>query len=127
MWCFDLDLNWSWFDSFDFNWSRLRGKRLLSFNHCFDSIVHVLNKANLTHTQSSLVAYVIDVVIELCVLTMSSSNLDVVLGSDSFKFILDLAQMGKVNVNRCSQSSTKVSRAAGDVTKVVIVCEFCNL
>jgi hypothetical protein len=86
-----------------------------------------LNKTNLTHTQSSLVADVIDVVIGFGVLAMSSSNLDVVLGSNSLKLIFNLAQMGKVDVNRCSQSCSKVSRAAGDVTEVVIMGEFCNL
>ena len=64
------------------------GKSLFGINHSFDTVVHVLNEVNFRAAESSLVGNVIDVVVSLSVLAMSSTNLDVVFVGNSLELIL---------------------------------------
>jgi len=61
------------------------------------------------------------------VFTVDTSNLDVVFVSNGIELILLLSKFWKLNVNRCSQSSTKVSWARSDVTKMFTMRELSNL
>jgi len=86
-----------------------------------------LNQVSLRATKSSLVRDVKDAVIGLGVFTVNTSDLHVVLVSDSIELILVLCKERKLDVNRCSQSSTEIGWARGNVTKMVIMCELGNL
>ena len=55
---------------------------------------------------------------------MSTSDLDVVLSSDSLKLILFVAELGELDVNRGAETSSKVGRARGDVAKMVVMSEL---
>ena len=48
-------------------------------DHCFYSIIHVLDKLSLASAKSSFIGNIIDVVIGFSVLTMCASNLNVIL------------------------------------------------
>ena len=54
----------------------LRSKSFFSFNHSFDTVVHILYELCLASAESSLVTNVIDVVVSLSVLAVRSSDLD---------------------------------------------------
>lgn len=56
---------------------------------------------------------------------MATSNLDVELVRNFLEALPVLGKFWKMDVNRSSQSSTKVCRAGGDVTEVVVVRELC--
>jgi len=57
-------------------------------------------------------------------LTVSTSDLDLVLVGDSVEGILITHQLWQIDVNGCSHGGTKVGWARSDVTKMRVVSEF---
>jgi len=58
---------------------------------------------------------------------VNSTDLDVVLVSNGLELILLLAKIWESDVDRSTESSSKISRARGNVTKMLIMSEFGNL
>ena len=58
---------------------------------------------------------------------MDSSDLDVELVSNSLELIPFLRELGESDVNGGSEGSSQVGGARGDVTKMVVMGEFCLL
>jgi len=86
--------------------------KLLFFgNHGLYTIVHVLDKVDLRSAKSPLVGDIISVVRRFRVLTMDSSDLDMVLVGDGLELLHALTKFGKLNVDRSSESSSKISWA----------------
>jgi hypothetical protein len=83
-----------------------------------------LNKVNLRATESSQVGDVINVVVSLRVLTVGTTNLDVILGSNSLELLLLVAELGKLDVDGGTETGTEVGGAWGDVAEVVVVSEL---
>ena len=99
-------------------------ERLLSSDHSLDAIIHVLDELNLVSAESSQVGDVEDTVVSLGVLTVDTSDLDVVLVSDLLVELRVSHELGKVDVNGGSETSTHVGWAGGNVTKVLVVGEL---
>ena len=97
---------------------------LLFLDESFDTIVHILDEINFVSAKSSQVGDIEDTVVTLSVLTVDTSDLYVVLISNGLHKALLLHKFWKVNVNRCSQSSTHVDWASRDVTEMLIIGEF---
>jgi len=70
-----------------------------SLNKCFDTIVHVLHKFDLVSAESSEVRDIEYTVIGLGMLTMNTSNLDVVLISNGVHEILLGHEFREVDMN----------------------------
>jgi len=77
----------------------LSGKTLLGFNHCLDTVVHILDQVLLGATKSPNVGYVIDMVISLCMFAVSTADLNEVLISDCFEFFLALAKEWQMDMH----------------------------
>jgi len=58
---------------------------------------------------------------------MDSSDLNEVFVSNGLELLLLLHQLWKLDVDRCSQGSSKVGWARSDITEMVIVRELGNL
>jgi len=99
---------------------------LLLLHERLDTVDHVLDELSLGLAKSSLVGNVEDSVIGLGVLTMDTSNLNLVRVGDIVEDLLLLHQLGKIDVDRSSHGGTEVGWAGGDVTKMVIVSKFAN-
>ena len=97
---------------------------LLSLNHSLDTVVHVLDEVNLRAAESSQVGNIVNVIISLGVLTVSTTNLNVVLGSDSLELFLFVSELGELDVDRGTETGTEVGGARGDVAEVVIVSKL---
>jgi len=102
----------------------LRSQGLLSSDHGFDTIIHILNELDLVSSESSQVGNIENTIISLGVLTVDTSNLDVVLIGDRLVEGLVLHQFWQVDVDRGSQTGSHVGWASGDVTEVLIVGEL---
>jgi len=61
-----------------------------SLNQGFDTIIHVLNEFSLGSSKSSLVRDIVDTIIGLGVFTVNTSNLDIVLVSNSVEHLFVL-------------------------------------
>lgn len=81
-----------------------------------DSINHILNELFLRSSESSLVRDVIGGVNSLGVLSMDSSDLDVVLVGNSLEFGHVLGELWKSDVDRGSKGSSQVGWAGSDVS-----------
>jgi len=103
------------------------GDGLFSGNHGVDTIDHILNKVFLRSSESSSVGDIVGTVIGLRVLSVDTSDLDEVLGSDSIELILLLGKFWELDVDGSSQGSTKVGWARSDVTEMFIMGELGNL
>lgn len=97
---------------------------LLSLNHSLDTVVHVLDEVNLRAAESSQVGNIVNVIISLGVLTVSTTNLNVVLSSDSLELFLFVSELGELDVDRGTETGTEVGGARGDVAEVVIVSKL---
>ena len=84
---------------------------LLSIDHGLNTVVHVLDEVNFGTTQSTEVGDVIDTVIRLSVLTMGTTDLDVVLVGDGLELILMLGKLGKFDVDGGAHAGSEVGRA----------------
>ena len=84
---------------------------LLGSNHSLDTVVHVLDEIDLGTTKSAEVRDVEDAVISLGVLTMGTTDLDVVLVGDGLELILMLGKLGKFDVDGGAHAGSEVGRA----------------
>jgi len=101
-------------------------KRQFFINHSFDSVVHVLDERYLRETKSPHVRDVVDMIITLGVLTVNSSDLHMELVCNCLEFFLFGTELWQMDVHRSSKSCTEVGWTRSDVSKVLIVREFCN-
>jgi soluble cytochrome b562 len=71
--------------------SRLKdSKTFLSLNHGFDAVIHVLYEVDFRAAKSAQVGNVEDAVVSLSVLSVSSTDLDVVLVSNCLELVFFL-------------------------------------
>jgi len=70
-----------------------------------------LNKVDLRAAESTEVGNIVDVVISLGVLTVGTSDLNIVLVSDSLELILLVSELGKSDVDGGTEAGSKVGRA----------------
>ena len=84
-------------------WSDRATELFLLLDHCLDSIVHVLNELSLASSESPLVGDIIDVVISLGVLSVSTSDLDIEPVGNRLESVLLLTQKGEVDMDRGPQ------------------------
>jgi hypothetical protein len=86
-----------------------------------------LDEVLLWATESSLVGNVEDSKVGLWVLSVNTTNLDIVLVSDSLELCLILGKKWELNMDWSSHGGTKVGGAWGDVTEVLVVSELDDL
>ncbi len=84
---------------------------LLLLDHSLDTIVHVLNKVDFRAAKSAKVGDIVDVVVGLGVLSVGTSDLDVVLVSDGLELLLSLAELGEADVHGGAETSAEVCGA----------------
>ena len=101
-----------------------RSEGLLGSDHSLDAVVHVLDEVDLVAAESSQVRDVEHAIVGLGVLTVDTSDLDVVLVSDLLVELGVLHQLGQVDVDGGAETSTHVGGAGGNVTKVLVVGEL---
>lgn len=89
-----------------------------------NSVDHVLDEFFLGFSKSSSVGNVEDTVIGLGMLSVDTSDLNLVLVSDLVELFLLLHELWQVDVNGSSHSSSKVGWARGDVSKMIIMGKF---
>ena len=88
-----------------------RSELHLSLNHGLDTIVHVLDEVDLRAAESSQVGDVVNVVVSLGVLTMGTSDLDMVLCGDSLELVLLVAELGELDVDGSAETSSEIGGA----------------
>lgn len=101
-----------------------RSESLLSLDHGLDSVVHVLDEIDLGATKAAQVRDVEDAVVGLGVLTVCTTDLDVVLVGDGLELLWLLAKLGELDVDGSAHASAQVGGAGGDVAKVLVVGEL---
>ena len=84
---------------------------LLSSDHGLDAVVHVLGELDLVAAESTEVGDVEDAVVSLGVLTVSATDLDVVLVGDGLELILILAKLRKFDVDGGAHAGSEVGGA----------------
>jgi len=72
---------------------------LLGGDHGFDSIVHILDEVDFGTTKSTLVGDIKDTIVSLSVLSMSSSDVNIVLLGNSMELIWVLSEFWKLDVD----------------------------
>lgn len=92
-----------------------------------DTVDHILNESSFGHTESSLVGNIVGSVVRLRVLSVDSSDLDVVFVGDGVELVLLLGKLWELDMDGSSQGGTEVGWARGDVTEMVIVRELGDL
>jgi len=97
---------------------------LLSSDHGFDTIVHILDELDLVSSESSHVGNIENTIISLGVLTVDTSNLHVIFIGDGLMQGLSFHQFWQVDVNGGSQTGSHVGWASRDVTEVLVVGEL---
>ena len=97
---------------------------LLCRAHGLNAVVHVLDEVDLSATESTEVRDVEDAVVGLGVLTMSATDLDVVLVSDGLELVLGSTKLGELDMHGSAHASSAVSGARCDVTKMLVVGEL---
>ena len=93
----------------------------LSGHHGLDTVVHVLDKLDLTTAETTPVGDIEDAIAGIGVLAMLATDLDVVLVSDGLEAGPVLHEVGEADVDGRAHGSTKVGGARGDVAKMVVV------
>ena len=93
------------------NCSASCSESLLGGDHGLDAVVHVLDEVNLGTTESAEVRDVEDAVISLSVLTVGTTDLDVVLVSDGLELILMSAKLRKFDVDGSAHAGSEVGGA----------------
>ena len=58
---------------------------------------------------------------------MDASNLDMILVSNSLELRHSSTKLGELDVDRCTESSSKVGGARSDVAEMLVVGKFGNL
>jgi len=100
---------------------------LLSVDHGLYSIVHVLDEVDLRATKSTLVGDVKYAIVSLSVLSVSTSDVDIVFIGNCMELFLLLSELWKLNVDGSTHSSSEVGWAGGNVTKMLVISEFSDL
>jgi len=100
---------------------------LLSVDHSLDTVVHVLDEIDLGATESAEVGDVEDAVIGLSMLSVSTTDLNVVLVGDGLELVLGSTKLGKLDVNGSAHASSTVGGAGSNVTEMLVVGELCLL
>ena len=95
-----------------------------SFNHSFNTVVHVLDKVLLRTAKSAPVGDIEDAVRGVGVFTAGATDLDVVLGSDTLESGHVLHELLQADVYRSAKGCSEVGRARGDITKMTVVSEL---
>ena len=113
---FYWNINWGFF-LFWFDFELLR-------YHCLNTVVHILHKINLWSAKSPFIRNIIDVIISLCMFTMSTSDLDVILVCNCLKLGLVLAKIWQMDMDWSSQSCSKISWTRSNISKMFIVSKF---
>jgi hypothetical protein len=103
------------------------GDGVLSADQSMDTVDHILNESSLGHTESSLVGDIVGSIIRLRVLSVDTSDLNVIFVGDGVELVLLLGKFWKLDMDGSSQGGTKVSWARGDVTEMSIVRELSDL
>jgi len=93
----------------------------LGFDESSDTVNHILDELLFRSAESSSVGNVKDTIVGLGVLSVDTSDLHVVLVSDSVELVLVLHQLWKLDVHGSSEGGTEVGWARGDVTEMVIM------
>ena len=96
-------------------------------DHGLDTVVHILNEIFLRTAETSLVGDIVGSVGRLRVLTVDTTDLDVVLVSDLLESVLVLGELWKLDVDGSSEGGSEVGWAGGDVSKMVGVGELGDL
>jgi hypothetical protein len=97
---------------------------LFSLDEGLDSVVHVLSEFDLVAAETAEVGDVKDAVISFAVLTVGTTDLDIVLVSDGLHNSLILLELGEVDVDGSAHTGTEVGGASGDVAEVIIIREL---
>jgi len=108
------------------NLTSVRGSRsefLLGIDHSLDTIIHVLDKVDFGAAESAEVRDIENTVVGLGVLTVSTTDLYVVLIGDGLELILLLGELGKFDMHGGAHTSSAVRWARGDVTQMLVVGE----
>lgn len=84
---------------------------LLPVDHSLDTVVHILDEVDFGAAESADVGDIVDVVVGLGVLTVGTSDLHVVLISDSLELLLLVAELGKSDVHGGAETSAEVGGA----------------
>jgi len=77
-------------------------------------------------TEAALVGDIVGAVVGLGVLTVDTTDLDVVLVSDSLEGGHVLGELGELDVDGGAKGGTEVGGAGGDVTEVLVVGELAD-
>jgi len=85
-----------------------------------------LDELFLRFTKSSLVGDIEDSIVGLGMLTVSTSNLNLVLIGNGLEGFLIVHQLWQFDVDRCSHGGTKIGWARSNVTKMTIMGEVDN-
>ena len=96
---------------------------LLSSDHSLNTVVHILGEVDFVAAKTAEVRDVKHSIVGLSVLSMSATDLDVVLVGDGLESVWVLSELGKLDVDGGAHASSTVSRARGDVTKMLVVGE----
>ena len=108
-------------------WCSLTGGGLelhFSVNHSLDTVVHVLDEILLRTAKSALVGDIEDAVRGIRVLTAGTTDLDVVLGGDTFEARHVLHEFLQADVDGGTKGGTEVGRARGDISEMAVVSKL---
>jgi hypothetical protein len=100
---------------------------LLSGNHSLNTVVHVLHESFLTLAETVSVGDIVGAVSGLGVLSVDTTDLNVVLVGDLVESLHVLAQEWELDVDRASHGGSEVGWARGDVTEMFVVGERADL
>jgi len=89
-----------------------------------NTVDHILHKLLFRSTESSSVRDVENTVVGLSMLSVDTSDLDEVFVGDGVELVLVVRELGEFDVYGSSEGSTKVSRARGDITEMVVLGEL---
>lgn len=106
--------------------ARESSESLLRLDHGTNTVDHILDELLLRAAETSLVRDVVSAVIGLGMLTVDTSDLDVVLVGDRVELVLLLAELGKLDVHGSTHGGTKIRGARSDVSKFRRVSEVAN-
>ena len=109
------------------NLTSLDSEGLFGLNHGLHAVVHVLDEVLLGAAETSLVGDVVGSVGGLGVLSVDTTDLDVVLISDLLESFLVGGELWKLDVDGSSECGTEVGWAGGDVSEVIGVGELGDL
>lgn len=103
-------------------------KSKLSFfiDELSNTVNHILYKFFLWPTESSSIWNIKDTIICFSVLTMNTSNLNIIFVCNLIEKLFVFHQFWKFNMNRCTESSSKIGWAWSDITKMIVMCKFTN-